>query len=119
MNVLIRLFCLLFLTATASAADVRYGSVKPDVIIDVRTPAEYAAGHVDGAINIPHDRIAEGIFAIRGLKKESTILLYCRSGRRSAMARAVLEQQGFNRVTDGGDMTSLVRDLKTCTAGVC
>ena len=79
------IFCLTSLFA--GAADVSFKGVKPAVIIDVRTPQEYAAGHIEGALNIPHDRIAEGIRAVKGLKKDQPVLVYCRSGRRSALAR--------------------------------
>lgn len=107
------------LSAMAMAADVRFNGVKPAVIVDVRTPEEFASGHVDGAVNIPYEQINQGIAAIKGLKKESPILVYCRSGRRSAIARSVLEQQGFKQVMDGGGMSSLVQNLKTCTASAC
>ena len=114
------LFVLAFaLSAMAMAADVRFNGVKPAVIVDVRTPEEFAAGHVDGAVNIPYDQISHGIASIKGLKKESPILLYCRSGRRSAIARTALEQQGFKQVMDGGGMSSLVHNLKICTASTC
>lgn len=68
------IFCLTSLFA--GAADVSFKGVKPAVIIDVRTPQEYAAGHIEGALNIPHDRIAEGIRAVKGLKKDQPVLVY-------------------------------------------
>lgn len=109
----------LFLAAASFAADVRFNGVKPSVIVDVRTSEEFATGHIDGAVNIPLDQINQGITSIKGLTKESPILVYCRSGRRSAMARAALEQQGFKQVMDGGSMSSLMSNLKTCPAGGC
>lgn len=89
------------------------------MIIDVRTPEEFAVGHIDGAINIPVDLIGQGIQSIKGLKKESAILVYCRSGRRSGIAKTTLEQNGFKRILDGGGMESLAHNLKTCTNKVC
>lgn len=116
--------CFLFLcafavSAMASAADVSFNGVKPAAIVDVRTPEEFASGHVEGAVNIPYDQIAQGISTIKGLKKGSPVLVYCRSGRRSAIARASLEQQGFKQVMDGGAMSSLMQNLKICTASTC
>jgi len=71
---------------------------NPDfVIIDVRTPAEYADGHLENAVNIDYnaddfeDRIDE-------LDKYRTYVIYCRSGVRSAGARDVMEELGFNEV---------------------
>ena len=100
---------------SAQAGDVSYKGVRPAVIIDVRTPEEFAAGHVDGALNIPYEQIVGGVRSIRNLQKDSPILVYCRSGRRSAIARASLEQQGYTRVMDGGGMSSLIANLKTCS----
>jgi len=71
------------------------------VWIDVRTPAEFGSGHVDGAINIPHTRIAKDIAALE-LAKDSEILLYCRSGRRASFALEQLQQQGYTRVVNVG-----------------
>jgi len=107
------------LALTTLAAEVRFNGTKPQAIIDVRTPAEFAAGHIDGAINIPFDQIAHGIRSVKGLKKNSAILLYCRSGRRSGAAKATLEQLGFQRILDGGGMETLAYHLKTCSAKTC
>lgn len=112
-------FLLLVLALTVQAKEVRFNGIKPVVVIDVRTPQEFAAGHIEGAHNIPVEQIGLGIKSIKGLKKDSPILVYCRSGRRSAHARAILEQQGFKRIMDGGGMETLARQLKTCTAKNC
>ena len=110
---------LIFVSMTSFAADFSYNGSKPDFVIDVRTPAEYAAGHIDGALNIPVERIAQDWGAVKGLKPESTVLLYCRSGRRSAIAADALRKQGFQRVLDGGAIETLSRSLKPCAAGAC
>jgi phage shock protein E len=104
---------------SAFAADVSYLGVKPAVIIDVRTPEEFAAGHLDGAVNIPYEQIAKGINTIPSLTKSSPILIYCRSGRRSAIAAQSLEQLGFQRVYDGGGMSDVQRKLQPCSAKSC
>ena len=56
-----------------------------DVVIDVRTPKEFAADHIEGAINIEHTNIAEAI-AKAGVGKDDKVILYCQSGRRSGIA---------------------------------
>lgn len=119
MKRLIPLVVLVLLSLTAWAVDLRYNGVRPDVLIDVRTPAEFSAGHIDGAINIPVERISQAIRQVKGLKQDSLILVYCRSGRRSAAAMSMLEQQGFRRVLDGGSMEMLARSLKYCTSATC
>lgn len=118
MKVLLSLF-LVLLALTSQAADVSFNGTKPTIIIDVRTPQEFAAGHIDGAHNIPFDQIGQGIQSIKGLKKESPILIYCRSGRRSAIARGELEKMGYKRILDGGGMETLVQNLKACTPKTC
>lgn len=103
----------------AWAVEVSFHNVKPAVIIDVRTPEEYAAGHITGAVNIPYEQIASGITQVKGLKKDSPILVYCRSGRRSGIAKATLEQQGYKQVLDGGAMDALSKSLQPCTPQHC
>lgn len=107
------------LSLPAWAGDWSYQGVRTTLVIDVRTPAEYAAGHVAGAVNIPYDQIAQKIAVLPGASKDKAILVYCRSGRRSAIARQVLERQGFQKIIDGGGMTDLVRGLKSCAAQTC
>jgi len=67
------------------------------VVLDVRTPEEFAAGHLPGAINIPHTEIAARVAELEG-SRDSDIVVYCRSGARSATALGVLEKSGFNRL---------------------
>lgn len=61
-------------------------------IIDVRTPAEFAAGHVAGSINIPLNEIA---IRLDEIKSKKNILLCCASGNRSAMVTEFLKQNGI------------------------
>lgn len=119
MKALVRVLVLAAIAFSALAADVRYNGVKPDFIIDVRTAEEFAAGHIDGAINLPVDQIGEQIKTVKGLKPGSTLLVYCRSGRRSAAAVQILQQRGYQRVLDGGGIETLAKSLKTCSADVC
>jgi rhodanese-related sulfurtransferase len=68
------------------------------VVIDVRTPMEFEAGHLAGARLIPYDQIAARAAELPG--KATPILLYCRTGRRTAAAAATLAQLGFTAVYD-------------------
>ena len=87
-------------------------TTPPTIIIDVRSPMEFSAGHLKGAVNIPYDRIGHAIGAIEGLAKDSAILLYCQSGARSAFACQVLAQMGFTRAVNGGAMTTLLLNFE-------
>jgi phage shock protein E len=76
-------------------------------VIDVRTPAEYAAGHIAGARNLDVDG-ADFASAIASLDKGTTYLVYCHSGRRSAMAAEQMAAAGFTDIVDGGAMADLI-----------
>lgn len=67
-------------------------------IVDVRTPAEFSAGSVQGAVNIPLAKVRD---QISKFKKKKHIVLFCRSGHRSGMAKSILEQNGFHNVING------------------
>jgi len=66
-------------------------------VLDVRTPEEYAAGHLPGAANIPHDRLAARLGELSGAR-ERDIVVYCRTGRRTAEALEILDKAGFKRL---------------------
>ena len=87
-------------------------TMQPAFIIDVRSPLEYANGHLKGAVNIPHDRIEQAIDSLEGLEKTSAIMLYCQSGARSAFACQVLAQRGFTRAMNGGAMATLLLNFE-------
>jgi phage shock protein E len=70
----------------------------PDlVVLDVRTPAEFAAGHVPGARNVSHDLLQSSIESLSELRGKQ-VVLYCRSGRRTQLAADVLSKAGFKRL---------------------
>jgi phage shock protein E len=74
------------------------------VVLDVRTPEEFAAGHIPGALNIPHDQLPNRLAELAGAKNKD-VVVYCRSGRRSAIAQEALLRQGFTSVKHlDGDM---------------
>jgi phage shock protein E len=72
---------------------------KGAFLVDVRTPEEFAEGHVNASVNIPLDQLANHLDAFQG---KENIIVFCRSGARSGMAKSILEQAGFNAVTNGG-----------------
>jgi rhodanese-related sulfurtransferase len=75
-------------------------------VIDVRTPAEYAAGHVDGAENID---VTAGSFEeqVEQLPKDEEYVVYCQSGNRSADAADKMAGLGFTEIVDGGGIVAL------------
>lgn len=84
------------------------------LIVDVREPDEYASGHIAGALSIPlrsvPDRLAE-------IPRDKPVVVYCRSGHRSGLALAFLEQQGYTNVTS---LVGGIQSWKTATIkGTC
>ena len=76
--------------------------------IDVRTMDEYNGGHVSEAVNIPYTEIAEGISALTG-DKDASIYVYCRSGRRSGIAKETLEGLGYTQVVNVGGINDAMK----------
>ena len=72
-------------------------------LIDVRSPSEYASGHIDGARNIPLDQIGSRTNDVG--RKDAPVVVYCRSGMRSAQAKSKLEAAGFTQVYNLGGMS--------------
>lgn len=70
-------------------------------LIDVRTAVEYEGGHLSGAQNIPIDHIKTAILTAVP-EKSDVIILYCRSGNRSAQAAKMLEKLGYKVILDAG-----------------
>ena len=80
--------------------------VKADewLLIDVRTPQEYADGHIPGALNMPHEAIGDYVEQLNDAK-DKPIIIYCRSGRRAQIAMQMLEQKQFTGISHlEGDM---------------
>ncbi len=65
------------------------------VILDVRTPSEYEEAHIEGAINIPVEEIAD---RLDELGANDMFLVYCRSGNRSGTAVGIMEENGFSKI---------------------
>lgn len=66
-------------------------------VVDVRTPGEYAAGHLPEALNVPLDQLGRAVPALRRLSGE--LLVVCASGNRSANACRVLAEHGIHAMT--------------------
>jgi rhodanese-related sulfurtransferase len=108
--------------ASCGSADPVITAVKPGkgaammaemgdslTVIDVRTGDEFAAGHIEGAVNID---VEAGDFTerIAALDPGAAYMVYCRSGRRSAIAASAMKDAGFTRLYDLGgveDWTAL------------
>ena len=86
---------LAILVSTVSAVENSSGTRS--VIIDVRTEAEWAAGHLEGAVLIPYDRIGNEISRVVTDKKD-TVYLYCRTGRRTGIAYETLKKAGYENL---------------------
>ena len=71
---------------------------KNAVIIDVRTPEEFAESHLPEANNFPVDTLSQNIETIKKLQRDKPLLVYCRSGKRSARAAEKLKNLGVNSV---------------------
>jgi len=101
------------LSGIANAGDItqrelmqRLDMNEAPLIIDVRRTDEFAAGHVPGAVNIPHSEIAAHLDELRG-NRHKEVVVYCESGRRAAIAQGILEKAGFTKVRHlQGDMQS-------------
>ncbi|PUZ26143.1 hypothetical protein DCC81_18055 [Chitinophaga parva] len=77
--------------------------------VDVRTPEEFAAGHIAGALNIPLSDISRRKNEIKGLGS-NVVVCYCRSGSRSGLAVSQLQREGYGMIYNGGSLEA-VRSL--------
>ena len=73
------------------------------VLLDVRSQEEYASGHLQGARNIPHDRIGEEISTVVP-DRSAPVILYCRSGRRADTALKTMRSLGYENVLNYGGL---------------
>lgn len=78
------------------------------VVIDVRTPAEYSAGHLAGAVNIDVEA-ADFAARVGGLPKDAQYLVYCRTGNRAGAAKTQMQSMGFAHVTNLGGIDSAAK----------
>lgn len=74
--------------------------LKAALIVDVRSPAEFSQGHVNGSVNIPLEQVNSSLEKLR--KSAKPIVMICRSGARSGMAVGTLKQAGIEAKNGGG-----------------
>lgn len=100
----------------ALAALLADPSKRPKVdylVVDVRTPAEYAQAHLPTAVNIPVDRIGTELSA----PLDMPIILYCKKGIRSARATEILRKKGFTNTTNFGGLGRWPGHIDRATPG--
>ena len=101
-----------FFAYANTAPQTEQSAVQPEkakgVWIDVRSAEEFNAGHLQGAVNIPHDQILARIQAVSP-DKNAPVNLYCRSGRRAETALTELKNAGYTNVTNHGGNEDLVK----------
>ena len=95
------------LTAEEFAAAVK--ADKKAVVLDVRRPDEFAAGHIEGAILLNFLDTVSFNAGVEKLDKSKTYYIYCRSGRRSNNAAVILQKKGFTVFDLGGGFLSWQR----------
>lgn len=95
--------CLFFLggKGDVSSADAHALVKSGAKLVDVRTPEEFQGGHLEGAVNVPVDELETRLSELG--PKENKLVVYCRSGMRSARAAEVLRKAG-HEVFDLGSM---------------
>ena len=94
--------------AAATAATAAQQPARAQgVWIDVRSPEEFNEGHLQGAVNVPHEQIASQIARISP-DKNAPVSLYCRSGRRAEVALQELKKLGYTNVTNHGGYQDLL-----------
>ena len=89
------------LTGEQAHAKVTQGAF----LLDVRSPGEFAEGHLAGAVNVPVNEL-EATLASLPVDRNKEIVVYCRSGLRSSRARTILLKAGYSKVEDLGGMSN-------------
>lgn len=95
-------------TPTTQTQQVITAQMRSGIWIDVRSGAEFDAGHLKGAVNIPTDELAKTITKLAP-NKDSEIHLYCRSGRRADTAHKVLTGLGYTNIINEGGYVDLLK----------
>ena len=80
------------------------------LVVDVRTPAEFAGGAYPGAVNIPLDEVPNRVVEFGA--KDREIVVYCASGGRSGYAQRILTQLGFKNLTNGGGIAQMMHNRR-------
>jgi phage shock protein E len=93
--------CLFALSGDVSGEQARKLVADGALLLDVRSPEEYVAGHVEGARNVPVQAIARAVWG----DPNRPVVVYCQSGMRSRRAAGLLRERGFTSVYDLGAMS--------------
>jgi phage shock protein E len=102
---------MLIASACSKAGDAEVKAIgEAKLLIDVRTAGEFNGGHLDGALLIPYDEIADKI-GEHAKKKTDKIVLYCRSGHRAGIAKKTLAKMGYTDVINAGSYQALKAGL--------
>lgn len=101
-------------TTKPAEAKTQLSGIKEQVrqgamLVDVRTPEEFAEGSIDGAVNIPLDQVQSRVDEFRGKR---SVIVFCKSGNRSGQAIKILEENGIHNVTNGINVPQMKEALK-------
>ncbi len=100
---------------TGDELEARLANGDAPRILDVRTPEEFAAGHIPGAVNIPHTELSARLGELGADARERELIVYCRSGRRAAVAEEILRDAGFSDLRHlEGDMNAWRKEQRPC-----
>ena len=105
------ILCVLFFYPTVFAADISPSEVyekmsQEAILVDVRTQAEFDAGHIQGALHIPLDQLVDRINELEDYQ-DTGVILYCRSGNRAGKAKDILTKIGYRSVFNAGGYKDL------------
>lgn len=85
--------------------------LEKNILVDVRTPLEFSLGHLEGAVNIPHENLRQRMDEI---PKDKAVILYCQVGARAYFAERILKENGYDDVKNlsGGYKTYIYQSKK-------
>lgn len=115
---------LLFTGCGGSTADNSYQQITQEeakemmdtqevIVLDVREQNEYDSGHIPGAVLLPVGTIDEDTAAAVIPEKDSTVLVYCRSGNRSKTASSALAELGYTNIYEFGGINSWPYEIES------
>ncbi|WP_353940460.1 rhodanese-like domain-containing protein [Streptomyces sp. HUAS MG91] len=105
------------MSTTLAPADLRARPAESTLVIDVRGPGEFAAGHVPGAVNVPADHLDALLPDLRAAAERRRLVVVCAAGQRSAAACAELAEAGVDAIgLDGGTQAWTAEGLPVDTA---
>ena len=92
------------LVSRMDLAQIQSDLAKGGLLIDVRSPEEYAEGHVKDALLIPHNQFFSADIPA---EKDASIYLHCKMGSRAEFAASVLKERGYTKVTNLGGLDDM------------